>query len=125
MPAALIVLAGVSVSAYFLPPQRLTGLAGEIFASAFYVENWWLASKSVDCLASDEAATPVRHYWSLSIEEQFYVFWPLLIAAGTHFFAKRANFRKWFMTFWMSGIMAASLACSIIITQTDASAAYF
>jgi len=44
-----------------------------------YVENWTLVTNSVDHLAVENEPTLVQHFWSLSVEEQFYIIWPLLI----------------------------------------------
>ena len=55
-------------------------MARETIASALYVENWALARSATDYLAAENAPSPVQHYWSLSVEEQFYLVWPVLIA---------------------------------------------
>ena len=43
------------------------------------MQNWVLAADSVDYLAADQAPGPLQHFWSLGVEEQFYLFWPLLV----------------------------------------------
>ena len=74
LPAALTVLVVTAVATRLLAPStQWAGTAKEIIASALYVQNWMLASSSVDYLAEGEAPSPVQHYWSLSIEEQFYL----------------------------------------------------
>jgi len=89
-PAATLTLALAGIASFIWLPEvrwRDTGL--EVFASAFYFENMFLYFKSLDYLAADYVASPFQHYWSLSIEEQFYVFWPaflaLTFAAGKKF----------------------------------------
>jgi peptidoglycan/LPS O-acetylase OafA/YrhL len=89
MPAAALVLSVTWIASRFvLPATQLAATASQIRASALYYQNWQLAWNAVDYLKSDSAASPVQHFWSLSVEEQFYLGWPLLflvaaLAAGT------------------------------------------
>ncbi|CAH0129495.1 O-acetyltransferase OatA [Microbacterium oxydans] len=80
LPAAFLVLvASLLLLIAFLPYPRWGRNAWEIAASAGYVENWFLAAMSVNYSALNDAASLVQHYWSLSVEEQFYIVWPLLL----------------------------------------------
>ena len=63
----------------WLPVTTRKDFGGDIVSAAFYVVNWRLALREVDYLAENVGASPVQHYWSLAVEEQFYVIWPLLI----------------------------------------------
>jgi peptidoglycan/LPS O-acetylase OafA/YrhL len=80
LPAAFLVLGFVLVATYFLLPYpRWGATAQHVIASALYGENWLLASESVNYMAIDATPSLVQHYWSLSVEEQFYLVWPLLL----------------------------------------------
>lgn len=83
VPAALVVLLATGVATWAVAPSTMwTSTAKQVLASTFYVQNWVLAATSVDYLAEDNAPSPLQHYWSLSVEEQFYVLWPFLMAAA-------------------------------------------
>ena len=80
LPAAVLVLAVVAVATWLLiPGRRGREIGGDNIGSALYVVNWVLAGRSVDYLAQDALPSPVQHYWSLAIEEQFYVLWPVCL----------------------------------------------
>ncbi len=64
-----------------LPITRWRDVAGGIVASALYVVNWRLAEQSGNYLAAGPTPSPLQHFWSLAVEEQFYVVWPLILAA--------------------------------------------
>src|SRR5699024_11398748 len=94
LPLAFIVLIFSFISMFFLVPQTMWNMnVRQILGSLFYVENWVLAADSVDYMAADNEPSLVQHYWSLSIEEQFYVMLSLLIL-GACFVTKflRRNF---------------------------------
>lgn len=120
LPAALLVLAASIVLAYFvLPFPRWTANAWEAFAAASYWENWLLAAKSVNYSAQNEAASLVQHYWSLSVEEQFYLCWPLLLMG-----LFKIGRRRWVVV-GVAVLGAVSLGLSVHYTMVSPSAAYF
>ncbi len=82
LPLAMTVVASTLMAGWLLlPGARLGDLAADSVGSALYVENWVLASRAVDYLAEDSGVSPLQHYWSLSVEEQFYLAWPVLLLA--------------------------------------------
>lgn len=82
LPATAVVLVAAAVLTYhFLPVTDRRVFGWDIMSAATYVANWRFADRSVDYLAEGIGASPVQHFWSLAVEEQFYVVWPLLIVA--------------------------------------------
>ncbi|MFE6994854.1 acyltransferase family protein [Microbacterium sp. NPDC057659] len=129
LPASLLVLlfcALVAASPYLTPTSALPAEIKEIIASTFYVENWYLAGNSADYLALSGDPTTVQHYWSLSLEEQFYVLWPLIMLLAA-----------WIAVKWLRGdrlkaaavaigvVSVASFIFCVIYTATNPAPAYF
>ena len=79
---ALLVLVGVVVAwgAFVAPAVIRDGLRGDIAATLFYVANWHFIATST-YFASNGVPSPLEHMWSLAVEEQFYLVWPLLLVA--------------------------------------------
>src|SRR5690606_10763156 len=89
LPAASLVLLTTLPFIHFLAPETQRAIFGiDIVAAAAYFANWRFAERSVDYLAEDIERSPVLHFWSLSVEEQFYFIWPLVLV-GALFLAKR------------------------------------
>jgi peptidoglycan/LPS O-acetylase OafA/YrhL len=76
LPAAGVVLAATSLaSACLLSPLRREDVAHDVIASALNVSNWRFIALQTDYLAQGRAQSPLLHYWSLAVEEQFYLAW--------------------------------------------------
>ena len=64
---------------FLLPPLQARSVIDDGIASALYVSNYRFALQGVDYLAVSVPPSPFQHYWSLGVEEQFYLVWPALI----------------------------------------------
>jgi len=131
LPAGLLVIGVTAVVApLVVAPTEWEQLRRQALASVFYVQNWVLAGDSVDYLAADNAPTPFQHYWSLAVEEQFYLLWPLvmvLMAALAARWARRGGGRAPVDAFVLAGfglVVVASFVWGLIESPRDPSA-YF
>jgi len=104
LPALVLVLAGVAIYASVLAqPTELSRIRGDAVATITYVANWHFVFGGFDYWAQFRAPSPLAHTWSLAIEEQFYVLWPLVVVAVTRWWkhadrAPRAVARRVFLT---------------------------
>lgn len=133
LPASLLVLLCSTVLVLTVLPSlgRIQELRNISFASVFGV-NWVFAYDSIDYLGGDSSGSIVQHYWSLSLEEQFYLMWPVLLLLVA-FLAAKTGSRKLASTerstkpylIVISIVFAASLAYSIYETAQSQPVAYF
>lgn len=129
VPAATVVLLLTCVAAYmvFLPFRAEQVGIDAIWAFVF-LSNWWFGIQGTDYFTADNAVSPIQHYWSLSIEEQFYFVWPALIFIVGVFVVRRAwthSHRLRIASAVMVTIVAASLGWAIWQSATSPTWAYF
>jgi peptidoglycan/LPS O-acetylase OafA/YrhL len=119
LPAALFTLLCCLVATVLLVPINLwPQWLSELLASAAYVQNWHLASQAVDYFAvAQRTESPVQHFWSLALEEQFYLVWPVLLWLVAP--------RRRALLVVIAGVTLASLVYSLLETTANPAAAYF
>lgn len=125
-PSALVILLTIGASLLVLPSTRWLPLLTDAAASIGSLENWLLAARSTDYYAADRSgASPLQNFWSLSIQGQVFLLWPLLLALGA-VIARRARLAlRPVLLVLFSAVFAGSLAWSIHLTATDQAVAYF
>ncbi|GGH60263.1 acyltransferase family protein [Rothia aerolata] len=127
LPAAATVVAGTVIASFiFLPASRLMSIVQDALATLLYFLNWRLAFNSVDYYAQDAAGkTPLQHFWSLSLQGQIFILWPLFFVLVA-LMARRLRFNLIGSAILVFGtIFALSLAFSVYETSHNQSVAYF
>lgn len=126
MPPAVIAIVGTLIGAYFvLPPSAWQMVITHAISSATYVQNIVLSVQSVDYYTLDAShASPLQHFWSLSLQGQVFLTWPLLFM-GVALLARRSQHPRVVAFAVFALIAAASFAYSVWFTATNQNAAYF
>lgn len=125
-PGALVILLTVGASLLILPATRWFDLFTDAIASLTYWENWLLASRSVDYYAADHAtASPLQHFWSLSVQGQVFLLWPLLFLVAAILVRRLRLPARATLLVIFGAVTIASFAWSVHLTSTDQAFAYF
>lgn len=120
LPAGLLVLAcTLALSAALYPPASVAAVAGTARAATAFVSNVFFARQATDYF-SEAAASPLLHTWSLSVEEQFYLAWPLVLV-GLSLLAPARRASGWAAL----AVIAASLAACWWWTIAQRPVAFF
>ena len=126
--AALTLVITCAASVAYLNTVRALSAAGDAIWAAVFAANVHFAHVGADYFARDDPPSPIEHFWTLGVEEQFYLAWPVLLAAAL--LVVRAARRDGRVTrLWISALLAlgiaASLTWSIRLTASNPTAAYF
>ncbi|MDT0168115.1 acyltransferase family protein [Pseudarthrobacter sp. BRE9] len=129
LPAAVLVLLVTSAAGFFVFNQaRASSTVWDAVWAFFFSANWRQAVIGTDYFQASGPVPPLQHYWSLSVEEQFYFVWPwlmvLLFALAARALRGRGQERV-VAGVAMSFIVAASFAWSVWETATNPTVAYF
>lgn len=110
MPAVIFLIVSVLIICLIGFPAVFHKSWKDGVASFFYVSNWWYIFEKIPYFDSFGIPSPFKHLWSLAIEEQFYVFWPLIFVILIKWLKKRQHVLKYLVIVgWISAILMALL----------------
>jgi peptidoglycan/LPS O-acetylase OafA/YrhL len=123
LPAAMaVVVATVVAVRLWAPPLSIRPITIDAIFTTFYGLNYRLAAEGTQYLNQGSAVSPLQHFWSLAVEEQFYLCWPILIVLVAFLARRRRNV---VLGLLLAAIVAGSFAYSVVLTRVDAPWAYF
>ena len=126
--SAIVLLCVLAASALLLSPLAVPGISTNVIAAALYVSNIAFAAQATNYMDAQVETSPVLHYWSLSVEEQFYVVWPLLIIVLAAIARRRgwhvSHTRRW-LGAGLATIGLSSFALSLALTTSSPTWAFF
>jgi len=127
LPLASTVLVFVGIVSLFVyGTVRQVDIGGEIIAAALFLINWLFIAQGVDYFAVEEGlVSPLQHYWTLAVEEQFYVVWPLLLMLGAAIAIKSGRNLRLIMLGLIVPVALASLVYGLFYTESDPNSAFF
>jgi peptidoglycan/LPS O-acetylase OafA/YrhL len=122
LPALAALLVAVTAAVAVTEPDQLPVLRPALAAAATYSSNWYQALHHVSYFASFGPPPPLQHLWSLAIEEQFYLAWPLmLLLVLTLLRGRRARM----LTAWLAALASAAAMALIFAPGGDPSRVYY
>ncbi|TSD62348.1 acyltransferase family protein [Aeromicrobium piscarium] len=126
VPPALIVLIATALLTLMITPRSLWDQnLREIVASALFLENWELIGSQLVYGAAGPETSPLQHFWSLSIQGQFFVAWPVVVAAAVGLARRAGQPAGRVVLFVLLSTTAASAIWATILVGLEQPVAYF
>src|SRR5215217_7817632 len=123
--AALVLVVTAAAAAVLLPPLRARTALADVLAAGLYAANYRFALQRTDYFSADAPPSPVQHYWSLGVEEQFYLLWPVLLAVAALGLRRGAGASRGRGVATLALVGAGSLALCVQLTRVSQPWAFF
>ncbi len=123
LPALIVMVLAVVVMRELFSPESTASLRDEAVASFFWMANWAFVAQRADYFSQGAPPSPLQHTWSLGVEEQYYLLWPVLLIAVAAVFWTRLRLAVFVMA--VVGVVASAAVAIVYTTDTSLNRIYF
>ena len=122
LPALLVMLLGVAVfAAFVVPAGTYPTLRGDAFSALFYYANWHFIAIGSNYFDQTALTSPLTHTWSLAVEEQFYLVWPLVVLGVFKFWKST----RALLVVCVVGALASAIEMAVLYSPGDVNRLYY
>ncbi|BBY45911.1 acyltransferase family protein [Mycolicibacterium celeriflavum] len=121
LPALLVTVLAVVAFRDLFAPESVATLRDDAVASFFWVANWAFVAQRTDYFSQGAPPSPLQHTWSLGVEEQYYLLWPLLLIVVAVLFCRRDRVQLRWVVFALATVGAIASATAAIVFTSEAS----
>ena len=123
LPALLVMVLVVVAARDLFSPESTASLRDDAVASFFWISNWAFVAQRADYFAQGAPPSPLQHTWSLGVEEQYYLLWPLLLIGVAALFWARLRLAVFVLS--TVGVVASATAAIVLTNDSTLNRIYF
>lgn len=123
LPALIVMVLAVVAARDFFPPEATAALRDDAISAFFWMSNWAFVAQQTDYFSHGAAPSPLQHTWSLGVEEQYYLIWPILVIAVAALFRGRARLAVFVLA--TAGVLASAAGAILFTSDESLNRVYF
>ena len=123
LPALIVMVLAVVAARDLFPPEAIAALRDDAVAAFFWIANWAFVAQKADYFSHGATPSPLQHTWSLGVEEQYYLIWPLLLIAVAAVFRARARWAVFGLA--TVGVLASATGAILFTSEATLNRIYF